>query len=86
MASLIAKKIFSLLASRTRKDHLILFGTDTNLARFIHGWTSFSTQPDLVDAYPGQDVLGSALFNSVFPLAVNHRHQFHCLHRHPSEC
>ena len=71
---------------QTCKDHLILFGTDTNLARFTHDWTSFSTQPDLVDAYPGQDVLGSALFNSVFPLAVNHRHQFHCLHHHPSEC
>ena len=44
------------------KDRLIGFGTDTNLARFVHGWKTFSTQPDLVNASPGQDVLDSALF------------------------
>ena len=31
-----------------RKDHLVAFETDTNLARLIRGWTTFSTQPDLV--------------------------------------
>ena len=58
----------------TCKDRLIGFGTDTNLARFVHGWKTFSTQPDLVNASPGQDVLDSALFNSVLSSPVNHCH------------
>ena len=52
--------------AHTCKDRLLAFGTDTNLARLIRGWTTFSTQPDLVTASPGQDVLDSALFNLVF--------------------
>ena len=47
----------SLMMSRlTIEDTFIRFGTDINLAPFAHEWTTFSTQPNLVNANPGKHV------------------------------